>query len=297
MSGGYDYLSNLQEITWNGVTAPCLDTSFDGGHDQAERKYPYVDAAGHDNTGRNPYVVRASLIFNNSIAPDLLPARLELWLSVLENGGLGYLEHPLIGNFSARVQSWNARVDPSQDRGGIRLEVQWTESIVDPTATNVRTQGNQLSWKGFGYSLDQALEDIEFEVPTSLGSQSFEGALNKMETLPRESLEFQREAERIATISDTITVQLAVRDVLRELPVQWLSEGLTMALRAQAATDSTQRLKNTQQRTLPYDISLDQFAREMGNSFESVLGLNVSLVTSPIIKAGTTLAYYANGNA
>jgi len=297
MSGGYDYLSNLQEITWNGITAPCLETSFDGGHDQAERKYPYVDGAGHDNTGRNPYVVRATLVFNNSVAPDLLPARLERWLQALENGGIGYLEHPMLGNFAARVQTWNARVDPSQDRGGIRLDVQWTESLVDPTAVNVRTQGNQLSYKGFGYSLDQALEDIQYEVPTSLGSSSFEGALNKMEQLPRESLEFQREADRIASISDTITVDLAVRDVLRELPVQWLSEGLTMALRAQAATASTQRLRNTQQRTLPYDISLDSFAREMGNSFEDVLGLNVSLVTSPIIKAGTTLVYYGSGNA
>ena len=35
----------------------------------------------------------------------------------------------------------------------------------------------------------------------------------------------------------------------------------------------------------------------MGNSFEDVLGLNVSLVTSPIIKAGTTLVYYGSGNA
>lgn len=292
MSGVYDYVSGLQEVTWNGISAPCLDTSFDGGHDQAERKYPYVDGAGHDNTGRNPYQVKATLLFNNTIAPDLLPARLERWIQALENGGIGYLQHPVLGNFAARVMTWSARVDPTQDRGGFRLDVQWTESLVDPTAVNVRTQGNQLSYKGLGYSLDQALEDIEYQVPTSLGSSSFEGALNKMETLPRESLEFQREAERIATISDTITMDLAVRDVLRELPVQWLSEGLTMALRAQAATASTQRLRNTQQRTLPYDVSLDSFASQVGNAFEDVLGLNVSLVTSPIIKAGTTLTYY-----
>ena len=108
MSGAYDWIGNLQEITWGALTAPCIETSFDGGHDQAERKYPYVDGAAHDNTGRTPYSIRATLVFNNTIASDLLPARLEKWLDALENGKIDGLSHPVLGNMFARVMTWSA---------------------------------------------------------------------------------------------------------------------------------------------------------------------------------------------
>ncbi len=113
MSGAYDWIGNLQEIMWGGLTASCLETSFDGGHDQAERKYPYVDGAAHDNTGRTPYSIRATLVFNNTIASDLLPARLEKWLDALENGKIDGLSHPVLGNMFARVAAPERPRDPT----------------------------------------------------------------------------------------------------------------------------------------------------------------------------------------
>lgn len=65
-----------------------------------------------------------------------------------------------------------------------------------------------------------------------------------------------------------------------------------MGLRAQAATGASQNYRNVQQITLPNDISLDAFAKLYGNTFEDALGLNAGLVTGPIIKAGTSLAFY-----
>lgn len=292
MSGAYDWIGNLQEITWGALTAPCLETSFDGGHDQAERKYPYVDGAAHDNTGRTPYSIRATLVFNNTIASDLLPARLEKWLDSLENGKIDGLSHPVLGNMFARVMTWSATVDPSKDRGGITLQVTWVESFFDPTELTVRLPGTELSPKVYGKALDQAMQLTGYSVPEGLGFESFELAVNNLSTLPTQSLDYTREAERIAGYADTVSLQVAVKDLLRDVPVEWLSECLTMGLRAQAATGASQNYRNVQQITLPNDISLDAFAKLYGNTFEDALGLNSGLVTGPIIKAGTSLAFY-----
>jgi hypothetical protein len=292
MSGAYDWIGNLQEITWGALTAPCLETSFDGGHDQAERKYPYVDGAAHDNTGRTPYSIRATLVFNNTIASDLLPARLEKWLDSLENGKIDGLSHPVLGNMFARVMTWSATVDPSKDRGGITLQVTWVESFFDPTELTVRLPGSELSPKVYGKALDQAMQLTGYSVPEGLGFESFELAVNNLSTLPTQSLDYTREAERIAGYADTVSLQVAVKDLLRDVPVEWLSECLTMGLRAQAATGASQNYRNVQQITLPNDISLDAFAKLYGNTFEDALGLNAGLVTGPIIKAGTSLAFY-----
>jgi hypothetical protein len=292
MSGAYDWIGNLQEITWGALTAPCLETSFDGGHDQAERKYPYVDGAAHDNTGRTPYSIRATLVFNNTIASDLLPARLEKWLDSLENGKIDGLSHPVLGNMFARVMTWSATVDPSKDRGGITLQVTWVESFFDPTELTVRLPGSELSPKVYGKALDQAMQLTGYSVPEGLGFESFELAVNNLSTLPTQSLDYTREAERIAGYADTVSLQVAVKDLLRDVPVEWLSECLTMGLRAQAATGASQNYRNVQQITLPNDISLDAFAKLYGNTFEDALGLNSGLVTGPIIKAGTSLAFY-----
>lgn len=292
MSGAYDWISNLQEITWGTLTAPCLETSFDGGHDQAERKYPYVDGAAHDNTGRTPYSVRATLVFNNSIASDLLPARLQRWIDALEDGTINNFGHPVLGNFDARVMSWSGTVDPSKDRGGITLQVTWVESFFDPTALSLRLPGTELSPKVYGKALDQAMQLTGYSVPDGLGFESFESSVNNLETLPKQSLDYSREAERIAGYADTVSLQVAVKDLLRDVPVEWLSECLTMGLRAQAATGASQNYRNVQQIQLPNDISLDAFAKLYGNTFEDALGLNAGLVTGPIIKAGTSLAFY-----
>jgi hypothetical protein len=292
MSGAYDWISNLQEITWGTLTAPCIETSFDGGHDQAERKYPYVDGAAHDNTGRTPYSVRATLVFNNSIASDLLPARLQKWIDALEDGTINNFGHPVLGNFDARVMSWSGTVDPSKDRGGITLQVTWVESFVDPTALSLRLPGTELSPKVYGKALDQAMQLTGYSVPDGLGFESFELSVNNLETLPKQSLDYSREAERIAGYADTVSLQVAVKDLLRDVPVEWLSECLTMGLRAQAATGASQNYRNVQQIQLPNDISLDAFAKLYGNTFEDALGLNAGLVTGPIIKAGTPLAFY-----
>lgn len=293
MSGAYDWIGNLQEIMWGGLTAPCLETSFDGGHDQAERKYPYVDGAAHDNTGRTPYSVRATLVFNNTIASDLLPARLQKWLDALENGKIDGLSHPVLGNIFARVMTWSATVDPSKDRGGITLQVTWAESFFDPTELTVRLPGTELSPKVYGKALDQAMALTSYTVPDGLGFESFEGAVNNLNTLPKQSLDYTREAERIAGYADTVSLEVAVRDLLRDVPVGYLSEALTMGLRAQAATGASEKYRNVQQRTLPYDVSLDAFALQAGNTFEDVLGLNASLITGPMIKAGTAISFYA----
>ena len=292
MSGAYDWISNLQEITWGTLTAPCLETSFDGGHDQAERKYPYIDGAAHDNTGRTPYSVRATLVFNNSIASDLLPARLQKWIDALEDGTINNFGHPVLGNFDARVMSWSGTVDPSKDRGGITLQVTWVESFFDPTALSLRLPGTELSPKVYGKALDQAMQLTGYSVPDGLGFDSFELSVNNLETLPKQSLDYSREAERIAGYADTVSLQVAVKDLLRDVPVEWLSECLTMGLRAQAATGALQNYRNVQQIQLPNDISLDAFAKLYGNTFEDALGLNAGLVTGPIIKAGTSLAFY-----
>lgn len=292
MSGAYDWISDLQEIQWGSLFAPCLETSFDGGHDQAERKYPYVDGAAHDNTGRTPYSIRATLVFNNTIQSDLLPARLQKWLTSLENGKIDGLAHPVLGTFYARVMSWSASIDPSKDRGGITLQVTWVESLIDPTELSLRLPGMELSPKVYGKALDQAMQLTGYSVPDGLGFESFELSVNNLETLPKQSLDYSREAERIAGYADTVSLEVAVKDLLRDVPVEWLSECLTMGLRAQAATGASQNYRNVQQIQLPNDISLDAFAKLYGNTFEDALGLNAGLVTGPIIKAGTSLAFY-----
>src|SRR5262245_51552162 len=85
-------IGQLPELTWRGLDpVPVEDASYDFSHDQAERRYPYVDGAGHDHTGRGPIRFTARLLFHNTLQADLYPHTWEEWRAALFDGASGEL--------------------------------------------------------------------------------------------------------------------------------------------------------------------------------------------------------------
>jgi len=290
----YDVVSNLRQLSWRGVTAACLTTDFSFTQRQAKREYPYVDGESHDHTGRGSYQVTAELIFSNTIERGAIPDKLETWIANVEAGSIGKLQHPVLGEFDARVVSVNGKVDPSKDRAGIILSVTWTESIPDPTQSPQFFLG-AVPTATYGKSLDEAIAAAGVgSVPTSLGHSTYQSAVQNVNTLPVGSLQYEQECRRIAGICDGVAVEVRALDTNRYWPVVDLAETLSQALYEKAALSASKRLRGTAIEVVQSDTTLDAFATRVGNAFDDVLALNVARITSPRVPRGTALTYYTS---
>jgi len=70
---GYDVISNLVTLRWASLRLDAVNIQTDFSHDLAERKYPFLDGAQHEFTGRNPFRVTATIHFNNTILVGSYP--------------------------------------------------------------------------------------------------------------------------------------------------------------------------------------------------------------------------------
>src|SRR5271169_1695717 len=64
-----DKLSSTLPFTWKGKSYPILDFHVDITRDLVQHKYPNVDSARVEDMGRNPMVLKATLIFVNTVSP------------------------------------------------------------------------------------------------------------------------------------------------------------------------------------------------------------------------------------
>lgn len=285
-----DVVRSLPLLRWRGLSAPCTESPFEGGHEQAPRAYPYVDAESHDHTGRRSDVVRATLVFNNSIEADLFPTRLRKWLDALRNGEPGTLEHPVLGNFTARVLAWAGSLTAG-DRGGVTLQVTWCETLLDPTEPSTFTVSN-VSPQATAKAADDAMAALNIDFPTGLGFSSLLDAIQSIEgELFSASLTFRSQVAKVDSVFGAV---LDLAEAQTSVDAWPLIDTLEM-LQAYAQDKqraAVARTRKTAAVRVESDTALDSFAARVGNAFEDVLELNLDKLRSPIVKRGATLLYY-----
>jgi len=289
-------IAALPLVEWRSLVAPCEAAPFSGGHDMSERRFPYKDGAGHDNTGRKPYSGKAVLNFGNGLgrAPDgslWFPDTWQKWQDAVEDGSIGLFVHPVIGSFDARVLSWDSDGPIATKRDGIRVTVSWVESVKDiaqgttfiTTSVSVAAAAAEAAAnsKGVYYptgqpdnSLLDAINSIQgqiFSITTALAGKlnQVTGAVDKMIG--------QVEALNDATAWPAMDNLLLVFAWLRDK-----SDTVAAQLRSTATVKTTA------------DTTLDAFARQVGNELTDVIALNLAFSGKPTVPKGATLTYYTD---
>ena len=284
----------LPDLTWRGLPpAPCSLAPFDFGHTQAERRYPYLDSAGHDHTGRNPNRYTARLFFLNTVLPDSFPGLWNRWRVALFDGSSDWLVHPVLGMVRARVLEGRVELK-AEVTSGVVVDVTWTDTIDDPNeALDFNPAEVSLEALAAQAGEDAAAVGIYYPDGTSSGT-SLAGAVGQV------TGEIFSAVTSVKGLGNQVVgnVEKMIGDVERlndalALPAYdnlcALWGRLTDALQAGAA--ATARAIGVKK--LASATTLDAFALATGNRLTDIMGLNLHALGSPIVRAGTELPYYS----
>jgi prophage DNA circulation protein len=286
-------VGSLAELSFRNLNpVPCGDASYDFGHDQAERRYPFIDAAGHDHTGRQPIKFSATLYFVNTLEAGLYPDAWNEWRDGLFDGSSGKLDHPDLGIVQARVLSVSVKL-AATNRAGVIVNVTWTETI-DNLDDHAVYQGPAVSLRDaaaaadaacakFGISYPKIIDPPQISLTDLVGA--IEGAVSstvlQVSGLINQGLGTIRKLTELATFQNTVAAWPVVYNL--ELLAAGLAETLENMTRSARPTGST---------ILTTSTTLDAFARDTGNTVVEVANLNPTMLGRPSVPKGASLTFY-----
>jgi prophage DNA circulation protein len=288
-------IGDLPELRWRGLRAPCESAHYKGSHTQAERRYPYVDGAGHDWTGMDPYQFQPTrLHFINTIKPgDWYPTKWNAFRAALEDGSSDDLDHPDLGAVRARVLSWDVALN-AQNRGGIVVDVVWTQTI-DNLDERVVFLGPDVSPAALAQACDDGMTELGIEYPDGKSETSLFELISQIDGfLFSTRLTIQGQINQaVGTVAGLIKTVNNLQD-----HAAWALYGNLVALwnglkAMQQEVISTQRA--TRIVVTSSETTLDQIARDVGNTVDELIGLNLSLLRSPSVGKGVKVTVYSGG--
>lgn len=163
-----DQLSHLLEVKIGGIPFPCTHFTENSSQDLAIHKFPNLDSARVENTGRNPSVYTCRGIFTNNIYPsgkeswkqgDLFPRAFELVLNVLyDSSTYQILQHPFLGLRNVMVQSWKYDFIGNGPRDGVYMDMSFIETIGDDnTNKSFSTPDSLADMQNTGLGIDNEI--------------------------------------------------------------------------------------------------------------------------------------------
>lgn len=293
-----DEISNLQQLTFDGLPeVPCQLASYGIKHTQAPRKYPYIDGEGHDNTGRAAIPIQVRLLFLNTLTLEqpgviLFPAVFNQWQERALSGAPGNLQHPILGNIRARVDSFNVDLT-SAVRSGVIVDATFLETLDEPeqqipfvgpeTSLAASAEAAQAACDAFkiyypdgiidGVSLTEAVRGVLGTLDST--ATRIDGKIRQVQQGIVKMLE---DAERLndhqayGAIDNLSTLWRGLQDLREHLPVQ-VQRAVQSAI---AANDTT----------------CDELALSVGNKLAEFIDLNPQLLADPQVLKGTPYRYY-----
>jgi prophage DNA circulation protein len=262
-------------------------------HSQAERVFPYIDGAGHDNTGRDPIKMNFRLMFYNTLTPGAFPGEFELWRAALMNGGPGDMVHPILGPIRARVLTFDIVADANRTTAGVLVNVTWTDTVDNPAdATSFNPL--KLNAVAIAKKVDSQLSDAGIDFPEGGPSnladlfQQIDGAIFSA-TLSINGLVNQAKGTAAALVE---------RVEAKDDPALWAIRTNLITV-YDAALDIQDRLgaaaaRQADSNVFSFPTTLNRVARETGNTVAELMTLNQSLLSSPQIPPGTKVRFYAD---
>lgn len=293
MTDPWSVIEGLPSLKWRGSThSHYSDISFPFGHRQNRIEWPYVDAAGHENTGRVAKVTPITLLFYNTLYSGAFPNHFNEWWSLLSDGKSGKLEHPIAGNYDAVVTGGNVRIT-AQDRAGAAVEINFEEHVDDPAAKQSEFFVNIPDLATVAQAADAATSAIGIDTP----EEAFALSLEEMARAIQSAI-FLAQLNVLALINKA----KAVAQLMTETAIainSFVATGAIDALTAfWSALDFTAKsLGNKARKQAGFLVvnptTLDAFARSFGMSLDEAIELNPGAASSPGVPTGTLLRYYS----
>jgi len=302
-------IHTLPSLEWGGLKAYVSEVQTSWSHMLAERSYYQVDGAAHEWTHREPFKVRTSLRFLNTIASGQYPGQWNKWRTALLLGEARDLKHPDIGKFKARPTDVSYSIS-SRSTAGITVDVDFVESIASADEpTKFETQGAS--------AMQQAAEDADFcmgelgvDYPDGMSQPSFEAMVSEITTFGFTiQTELAGQLAQIQNLSDSVFQNLqlscklqafaetAVKEELSNSPLRWLLEDSLTRLHA-LALDTAKAIaagaRKTKTWTTDRAQSLASVSLDLDADIADLIKLNPKLLQKPIVEKGSVVVYYAD---
>ena len=162
-----DQLVNLLELRYAGVPFPCTHFMENGSQDLAIHKYPNLDSARVELTGRNPSTFSCRAVLTNNIFPStketwvagtLFPQTFTSLLNHLyDSSDYHVLQHPFLGFINVVPVKWDYSFIGSGPRDGVYLDIIWIETIGDENLNVTISAPSSLVSQATGSSIDTAM--------------------------------------------------------------------------------------------------------------------------------------------
>lgn len=280
----------LRPLKWRGLTVFIESAPVNFSHSQAERRYPYIDGAGHDWTGMDPLECPVRMYFLETVDPGAFTKKWTVWRKALFDGTSGDFEHPVLGKFRARVKGGTIAF-AAQTTAGIIVDATFVSTVDNIDQPN-KFKDPQPSGVEVAKAADAAASAYGIPWPSQKLDTSLEGAFKALETgLWDAQVTFAGYANQIVgDIESMISAAEALTDPM-SYPVY---DNLVHAWElTRDAIDKAQKdLRATGSRIVQNDTTIAAFAAEVGNTEAEVAQLNYALLRSPIVPAGTPVNYY-----
>jgi prophage DNA circulation protein len=303
-----DVVSQLPQLTWGGRPAFCSSLETSGGNRLAQRMYPYVDGAAHDDVGAEPLRVRATLHFLNSIPSGGEPLYPEQWAKFRDtlDGISRQLAHPDLGEIRARVTEWSYAISTAS-ASGVNVQVSWEQSLGDLDEVAVFTSA-AVDGKVAAAQVAEAMDELGIDYPTGapegdLASSvvaiidtgfsiatDINGEINKvLGTLDRIESSLERSLKAIGA------ADAAARDAVAGSPARWLLQSGIDSLRAifaQLLVVAQAKARETSVFVTTTDTSIPALAQMLNNTIADIIGLNPGISAEPTVRKGTSVRHY-----
>lgn len=286
-----DVLAQLPLLTWRGLEAPPYDVlAFSWENELAPRRVPYVDVDVHDDLGRKSAPLKARLYFCEVLQPGAFSVLWPQWLEAIKTGDPDYLGHPLLGTLRARVHTVGGELK-AQVRDGVIIDVEWLETNEDPGTLSADLT-TEFDVSAMAELADSNAAAVGVEYPDGSFATSLVDAWNQIQgqlfSLGLSVMGFINTT--LADIEGMIEDVRALDDHNAWPALDSLMNMWNAVYRAQALIASTTRATST--RKLEVDTTLERFAKEVGNTLQDVLGLNIQALYTPVVPKGATLRYF-----
>lgn len=284
-------IPSLPPMTWRGIVAPPYDmASASGAHQQAERRFPYIDGASHDNVGRDPFQMPFTLYFLNSLRDEVFPDLFLEWQGAFVlDGSSGELAHPIWGKTQARPVSWTIDLS-SQRTSGVVMEVVFVETF-DESPPGVMATWD-VSLVTLAEAVDAGMAALGIDWPTGERTTSLADLLKQVQgavfstrlTITGMANQALGTLDRIIDDLDDITdhKKWSVQSNVKEL------RNRVVDFKNKFAAKS----RKTYLEEIVTDSTIDGLVRSH-NTVADLIALNPTLMSRPIIRKGTTVMFFA----
>lgn len=283
----------LPLMTFRGLRAPPYDiANFAFSHSQAEARFPYRSGARHDWTGLDPIPLDFKLYFVNTLEPQAFPELWEKWRAALFDGAPGVLRHPLLGIMDVVVMSGDVSL-VAQVTAGIVVGVKFSQTVID-LDDEKPIAGAEVAIAQLATQADEWGAAVGISFPSGETATSFEDLIGQIT-----SAIGLAKMQALGLITQAMGIVQDVAKAVADLQshVTWPYTAVLGKLFS-GLLDLRDTLGVTVSRVTKtvfynYDTTIDAVAADQGNSVKDVMSLNLTLLRSPIIPAGTTVKVYA----